>query len=86
MSGKTPSTASCEEMIITINLPGEQSRSIDVKVTENHLNLLSPKYRLSVPLPHTVDPKNGNEAKWYPDEDQLKLTLTMDREFDFINF
>lgn len=86
MSGKTPSTASCEDMIITISLPGEQGSSIDVKVSENQLDLLSPNYRLSIPLPHTVDPKQQNQAKWYSDEEQLKLTLTMEREFDYINF
>lgn len=79
-------TSSCEDMIITISLPGEQGRNSDVKLTKTHLKLNSPLYRLNIPLPQTIDPMKNNEAKWYPEEEKLKITLTMEREFDYVNF
>lgn len=85
MGNKTQLTSSCEDMVITIDLPGEKAPGIDVKVTKENLKLLTPKFRLDIPLPHTVDPQLGN-AKWDADKEQLVLTLKMDREFDYINF
>lgn len=85
MSGKTQLTSSCEDMVITVELPGEKVTGIDVKITENQLELVSAQFRLSAPLPHPVNPKLGN-AKWDPTTEKLILTLRMDREFDYINF
>ncbi|KAB0800636.1 hypothetical protein PPYR_06376 [Photinus pyralis] len=85
MSGKSTSTASCEDMIIKINLPEEDFRNIDLKITETCLKLVSPKYKLEVPLPQPVDPQRGN-AQWDKDAEKLVVTLRMNREFDFINF
>lgn len=86
MSGKTQSTASCEDIIIEMELPGEQGKSIDVKITENDLKMNSSLYRLYIPLPHPVNPQNNNEAQWNPEEEKLRLVLRMEREFDFVNF
>lgn len=85
MSGKTPATSSCEDMLITIEMPGEKFKNIDIKLTRSNLNLLSPKYKLNIPLPHPVDAQRGN-AKWNTDDEKLLITLRMDREYDYINF
>ncbi|GLV38920.1 uncharacterized protein CBL_05918 [Carabus blaptoides fortunei] len=85
MSGKTQLTSSCEDMVITVELPGEKGAGIDVKLTENQLELVCAQFRLSTPLPHPINPKLGN-AKWDPVNEKLILTLRMDREFDYINF
>ncbi|KAK5646646.1 hypothetical protein RI129_005110 [Pyrocoelia pectoralis] len=85
MSAKSTSTASCEDMILTIHLPEEDFRNIDLKITETCLKLVSPKYRLEVPLQQPVDPQRGN-AQWDKDSEKLIVTLRMNREFDFINF
>lgn len=85
MSAKNPSTASCEDMIVTIDLPGEHMQNMDIKVCEKNLEVYSPNYALNLPLPQPVHPQKGN-AKWDKDNEQLTITLTMDREFDFINF
>lgn len=85
MGGKGPSTASCEDMILSVHLPGESRQNIDLKVTPNRLHLVSPNFRLDTPLPHPVDPQRGN-AQWDKNAEKLIITLTMDREFDYINF
>lgn len=85
MSGKTPATASCEDMIVSVYLPGEKYKNIDLKITKERLDLLSPKYKLGIPLPHPVDSQRG-DAKWDNSTEKLAVTLRMDREFDFVNF
>ncbi|KAF5306397.1 hypothetical protein FQA39_LY08906 [Lamprigera yunnana] len=85
MGQKSPATASCEDIILKIHLVEEDHRNIDLKITESAINLVSPKYRLEIPLPQPVDPKRGN-AKWDQDTETLTVTLRMNREFDFINF
>lgn len=85
MSGKTAATASCEDMIVSINLPGEKYKNIDLKITKERLDLLSPLYKLGIALPHPVDSQRGN-AKWDNSTEKLVVTLRMNREFDFVNF
>lgn len=85
MGAKTPSTASCEEMVLTVSLPGEKRQNIDLKIEKRHLKLISPNFRLNIPLPHPVDPQKGN-AQWDSDAQSLNIILLMDREFDFVNF
>lgn len=81
---KNPTTASCEDMIITIELPGE-SHHMDLKIKKETLHLVSPKFYLDLPLPHPVDPQKGN-AKFHKDSEKLIVSLKMDREFDVLNF
>lgn len=85
MGGKTPATASCENMIVTINLPGEKRQNVDLKVTNDKLDLISPHFRLNIPLPHPVDPQKGN-AQYDTEAEKLIITLHLNREFDYINF
>lgn len=85
MGLKNPTTASCEDMIITIELPGENRQNVDLKIKQENLKLISPKFYLDLPLPHPVDPQKGN-AKFDNDTRKLIVTLRMDREFDVVNF
>ncbi|XP_044736904.1 dynein axonemal assembly factor 6 isoform X2 [Chrysoperla carnea] len=85
MGCRTPATASCEDMIMTIHLPGEERTAVDLNVNHTNISLTSPKYKLQMPLPHPIDPQRSS-AKWDPDTEKLTLTLRMNREFDFVNF
>nr|XP_023018437.1 protein PIH1D3 [Leptinotarsa decemlineata] len=85
MGFKNPTTASCEDMIIAILLPGESYQNIDLRIYKKNLTLVSPSFYLDLPLPHPVDPQKGS-AKWDSAAEKLIVTLTMDRELDLVNF
>ena len=85
MSGKNPSSACCEEMVIKIVLPDSKMSDVDLDIKADTLDCCTPKYRLLLPLPHPVDPKLG-KAQWHPDKFTLEVTLVMRREYDYINF
>ncbi|KAI5736030.1 hypothetical protein M8J77_025715 [Diaphorina citri] len=85
MGGKTPSSVSCEDMLVTIQLPGEQRENVDCDLTTQHVDIRSIKYRLALPLPHPVLP-HLCQATWDSDKSKLKLTLRLTREFDCVNF
>ncbi|KAL1496937.1 hypothetical protein ABEB36_007985 [Hypothenemus hampei] len=85
MSFKTPATSSCENMVISIHLPGENRQNVDLKIDRQKLRLSSPKYILDLELPHPVDPKRGN-AQFDKEFEKLIVTLILDREFAFLNF
>uniref|UniRef100_A0A1B6JS01 PIH1D1/2/3 CS-like domain-containing protein n=1 Tax=Homalodisca liturata TaxID=320908 RepID=A0A1B6JS01_9HEMI len=82
---KTPSTASCEVMVISLCLKGERKEDIDLHLTQQHLDLRSPLYRLSLPLPHPADPESSS-AEWEPSLSVLTVSLALRRELDFTNF
>ncbi|EFA04053.2 dynein axonemal assembly factor 6 [Tribolium castaneum] len=85
MGAKTPSTSSCEDMVVTIDLPGEHMQNMDIKVLPKQLEVSSPNFSLNIPLPQPVHPQKG-DAKWDKDRERLTVTLRMEREFDFVNF
>ncbi|XP_035780401.1 dynein assembly factor 6, axonemal-like [Anopheles albimanus] len=89
MNCKSPSTASCENMIIDVDLTGEEDtigiHHIELSVKEQGIVVATPKYRLDLMLPHRIDPDKGNAA-WLSDVKTLRLTLRMVRELDFVNF
>lgn len=85
MGPKNPTSASCEDIIITIELPGESRQNMDLKIKQDSLILISPRFYLDLPLPHPVNPQQGN-AKFDNDTQKLIVTLRMDREFDVVNF
>ncbi|XP_058449337.1 dynein axonemal assembly factor 6 [Malaya genurostris] len=87
MSGKTPSTASCENMLIDIFLIDETVgiHQMDLSFKEQRLVLKTLKYFLDLQLPHKVDHDSSNAA-WLSEEKILRLTLKMERELDFVNF
>lgn len=85
MGNKGPATASCENMIVSVHMPGENRQNIDLKVTKERLDVVSPNFKLELPLPQPVDPQRGN-AQWDKDTENLIVTLYLEREFDYINF
>ncbi|XP_060517743.1 dynein axonemal assembly factor 6 [Cylas formicarius] len=85
MGFKTPSTSSCEAMVVTVDLPGQRGPNIDLKIFKDRLRLSSPKFFLDVALPHPVDPKMGN-AEFDAESQKLKVNLVMRRELDAVNF
>ncbi|XP_078494861.1 dynein axonemal assembly factor 6 [Ciona intestinalis] len=85
MSGKNPSTACCEDMIVRIELPGCNMKDVELDVKQTTLDCRSNKFRLLLALPHPVDSKKGS-AKWDGNKHTLQVTLTMNREYDFVNF
>ncbi|XP_002731743.1 dynein axonemal assembly factor 6-like [Saccoglossus kowalevskii] len=84
MGNKNPTTSSCEDMVVKINLPNTKKSDVDLNVTDKFLDIRSPKFKLGLHLPHPVDSKTGS-AKWDADKELLIITLRMKREFDFIN-
>ncbi|XP_052868105.1 dynein axonemal assembly factor 6 [Anopheles cruzii] len=89
MGCKSPSTASCESMVVDVFLTGDDSaigiHHIELAVKEQRIVVATPKHRLDLVLPHRIDPDKGNAA-WLSDEKTLRLTLRMVRELDFVNF
>lgn len=87
MGFKTPATSSCEDMVVEIQLPEEVVGidQMDLNVTENEVQLKSPVYKLKLSLPQKVHPSKGR-AEYDADKKMLKLTIRMNREYDFVNF
>lgn len=85
MGPKTPSSASCEDMIVTIKLPEERFSAIDLDLTKDYVKVNGFLYKLDLHFPYSVNPDRSN-AKWNQSNEELILTLRMSREFDFMNF
>jgi hypothetical protein len=96
MSGRDPSSASCEDMVVRphphavcshhqvrIHLPGTAYADIQLDVEDTVLDLRAPAFRLSLPLPHRVDSKTGR-AQWDAGAGRLDVTLRVLREYDFL--
>ncbi|XP_041976613.1 dynein axonemal assembly factor 6 [Aricia agestis] len=82
---KTPSSASCENLIVRIKMPGDKMENIDLSVETTRVTVDSSQYHLKFSPPHPVDP-DRSKANWDAAEETLILTLKLDREFDFVNF
>jgi len=78
MSGKNTSTASCNYIVVRIDLPGAKSKDIKLDVTSSRLVAESQKYRLVLSLPHRVRDKEG-KAKWDSKKERLSVTLPIVR-------
>ena len=83
LSGRDPSSGSCEDLVVRITLPGTTGKQIELDVLPQFLDLRTPVYRLGLHLPHPVDDKSGN-AKWDADAGVLAVTLRLNREYDFL--
>ncbi|XP_038208327.1 dynein assembly factor 6, axonemal [Zerene cesonia] len=82
---KTTSSASCENLIVRIKMPGDKKENIDLSVDTTCVTVSSSQFHLRLPLPHGINP-DISKANWDASEDTLVLTLKLDREFDFVNF
>ncbi|KYM76283.1 Uncharacterized protein CXorf41 [Atta colombica] len=85
MGFKTPSTASCEWLSVLVKLPQETREKVELSVESEAIDVRSPRYRLHLPTPHSVDP-NASSAKWHSDTSTLEITLKLTRELDNVNF
>lgn len=85
MGPKTPLTSSCEAMVIDVKMPGDRMPDICTDVTNDAVDVRSPKYRLHVPFPHNVH-KQMSKAVWNSTTSTLTVTVFLKREFDDINF
>ncbi|XP_022196840.2 dynein assembly factor 6, axonemal [Nilaparvata lugens] len=85
MGRKTTASSSCEMMVLDFKLANEQRECVDLQVSRKHLDIRSPLYRLSLPLPHPVNPDKST-ADWDPTTSILSVSLFLDRELDYVNF
>lgn len=88
MGPKTPSTSSCEDLIIKVHLPNDKTESaaqMQLELEERQLTLRTKSYLLHLPLPQPIDPDKGH-AKWDIQAETFTITLRMQRELDFVNF
>ncbi|XP_017135048.1 protein PIH1D3 [Drosophila miranda] len=87
MGNRTGSSASCEDLILDIHLPDEETTVDKIMLTleETDLDLATALYRLHLPLPHPVD-VDRCQAKYSTEFRKLRLTLRLRRELDYVNF
>lgn len=77
---KDPGTRSCEDVVMKMYLPGTTAmRDLDLDVQKDRLRLRSALYKLSVYLPHYVDPDAG-KAEWDAARECLKVTMPIAEE------
>lgn len=70
------SANTADGVIVRIEMPKQNSaKDIDLDVKEEEMSLLSPLYRLKVPLPLRVLTNSGISAQW--DKGKKTLTVTM---------
>ncbi|CAF0992174.1 unnamed protein product [Didymodactylos carnosus] len=85
MGNKNPSSASCEDLVVKIQLPDTELSEIVLDITKNLVDCRSKKYRLALPLPHPCDPDKC-QAKWNKEQHTLQITVRLQREYDDFNF
>ncbi|CAL1579034.1 unnamed protein product [Knipowitschia caucasica] len=84
LSGKDPSSMSCEALLVKIQLPDTRVCDVVLDVRDTFLDLRTPKYKLGLHLPQPVQSQEG-KAQFHSEKQELEVTLTMKRPLDFIN-
>eukprot|EP00249_Psilotum_nudum_P010535 c22598_g1_i1 orf=482-733(+) len=80
MSGKDPSSLSCDTMVLRVKLPQTESvNDIKLEVKPIYIKLSSPIYFLALYLPHSVE-ANKSSAKWEMDKETIVVTMPIIRE------
>lgn len=74
MGLKDPSSMSCNEMVVKVQLPKEPLDKVDISLTPTVLLVRSPRYKLYLELPRTVDDKKG-KAEFDRSKSMLRLIL-----------
>ena len=74
MDDQDPGSHCCQELVVKIQLPGEQFKDLDLDVQRQSLVVSSPGFHLATYLPVPVDAKQGS-AKWLADKAVLAVTL-----------
>lgn len=87
MGNRTNASASCEDLVVDILLPGDDTPSDKMQLTikEMEIVLSTPIYHLKLPLIHQIN-VDRCRAKYHSDQHKLTLTLRLQRELDFVNF
>jgi hypothetical protein len=72
-------------------MPEEEAGAPDidaqVECARNTLEVKSPRYKLTLPFPHPVDPDtNSHRAQWNFNKRELIVTVRIRRELDYVNF
>lgn len=78
---RSPGTASCEDLVIRIQLPETKGSDLDLDVKRTKLTLRTPKHKLRVHLPKSVDNERG-AAKWISDKCVLEVALPVVDDWD----
>ena len=63
LGGLDPSSRCCQDLLVKVHLPSTKQAEISLDVDPTVLKLQAPNFALVLPLPHTVQNKDGN-AKW----------------------
>ncbi|XP_072293129.1 dynein axonemal assembly factor 6-like [Eucyclogobius newberryi] len=84
LSGKDPSSMSCEALLVKIKLPDTRLADVVLDINETFLDLRTPKFKLGLHLPHPVLSQEG-KAQFFSEKEELEVTLLMKRPHDFIN-
>jgi hypothetical protein len=74
MDDQDPGSHCCQELVVKIQLPGEQFKDLDLDVQRQSLVVSSPGFHLATYLPVPVDAKQGS-AKWLAEKAVLAVTL-----------
>jgi hypothetical protein len=74
------SANTADGVIVKVEMPKQTSaKDIDLDVKESELSLLSPLYRLKVPLPLKVLTNTGISAQWDKGKKTLTVTMSADK-------
>ncbi|XP_012368553.2 protein PIH1D3 [Octodon degus] len=85
LTRKDSSTACCQELVVKIKLPNTNPSEIQIDIQEMVVDLRTPNKKLLVNLPQPVECSSA-KALYIAENETLEVTMTMKREFDFINF
>ncbi|TRY69727.1 hypothetical protein DNTS_035409 [Danionella cerebrum] len=82
LSGKDPSSMSCDSMLIRVKLPDTKTSDVVLDVKETFLSLRTPKYKLGLHLPHPVHKQEGS-ARFITEREELEITLPLSRSLGY---
>ncbi|XP_003976563.1 dynein axonemal assembly factor 6 isoform X2 [Takifugu rubripes] len=83
LSGKDPSSMSCEALLVKIKLPDTKAAEVFLEVKDKFLDLRTAKYRLGLHLPQPVHGDRGT-ARFCGEAQELQVTLPMQRPLGFL--
>ena len=84
MSGRDPSSMSCEDLVVKVFLPNTKFASVQLEVTPTQMLVSAPQFLLELDLPQKVDDKQGN-AKWLASSSVLEVVLPIVRGEEFFH-
>ncbi|GAB1303165.1 Dynein axonemal assembly factor 6B [Apodemus speciosus] len=82
LTGKDPSTACCEELVVKIKLPNTSPSEIQIDIQEMLLDLRTPTKKLLVNFLQPVE-RNSAKASYIWETETLEVRMTLQRDLDF---